>query len=48
MEDTPARWMMRLTLDPILRHKCRTSRTYLDSIASASRVLTRKPMVAAG
>ena len=33
---------MRLIFYPILRHKMRTSRAYVDSIASAYRVLARK------
>ncbi len=34
--------LMRLIFYPILRYKTRTSRTYVDSIASAYRVLARK------
>ncbi len=34
--------MMRLILYPILRYKTRTSTTYVDSLASAYRVLARK------
>jgi len=34
--------MMRLVLYPILRYKTRTSITYVDSLASAYRVLARK------
>jgi SAM-dependent methyltransferase len=35
--------MMRLILYPILRHKTRTPHPYVDSIASAYRILARKP-----
>ena len=34
--------LMRLLLYPIMRHKTRTSKVYVDRIASAYRVLARK------
>ncbi len=37
--------LMRLIFYPILRYRARTSRTYVDSIASAYRVLARKATV---
>jgi len=41
-KDTLSYRMMRLVFYPILRHKTRTSKTYVDSLASAYRVLARK------
>jgi SAM-dependent methyltransferase len=45
-QDSLSYRILRLILYPLLRYKMRTSKAYVESLASAYRVLVRKPMVA--